>query len=306
MEKAAALTDAGARETLIAAYLAHLKAQRRLSPATLKGYARGLHEFIALIGVQALDRLEATHIRRLVAQLHGRGLHGHTIAHMLSSWRGFYTWLVRQHAFERNPCVGIRAPKTAKRLPRVLGPDEANQLLEAQADDEQEARDLAMFELFYSSGLRLAELCALNMSDCHAILEQNEVTVVGKGSKTRTVPVGRKAVEALRGWLNLRSQLAKPEEKALFVGARGARISTGVLGARLNRWARKRGLSQHVHPHMLRHSFASHVLQSSGDLRAVQEMLGHASVSTTQIYTHLDFQHLALAYDKAHPRAKKK
>lgn len=290
----------------IAAYLAYLQQQRRLSPATLRGYAHDLEELLRLAGEQDFSKLEAPHIRRMVAQQHGRGLDGRSIAHMLSAWRGFYAWLVRHHGHAANPCVGIRAPKSAKRLPQLLAPDEAQQLLEAQSDDVQEIRDLAIFELFYSSGLRLAELCALDLNDGASMTEQAEVRVTGKGSKTRSVPVGRKAITALKNWLGVRVQLALPEEKALFVGARGERIAPGVLRRRLERWAQKRGLTQHVHPHMLRHSFASHVLQSSGDLRAVQEMLGHASVSTTQVYTHLDFQHLAQAYDKAHPRAKKK
>jgi integrase/recombinase XerC len=294
------------RVGLIADYLAYLEQQRRLSPATLRGYAHDLDELLQLAGRQEFAALEAAHIRRMVAQLHGRGLDGRSIAHMLSAWRGFYTWLARYRGYAINPCAGIRAPKSAKRLPRLLAPDEAQQLLDAQSDDTQEIRDLAIFELFYSSGLRLAELCALDLSAAAAVIEQAEVRVLGKGSKTRTVPVGRKAISALRKWLAARAALARPEEQALFVGARGERIAPGVLRSRLRRWALKRGLSQHVHPHMLRHSFASHVLQSSGDLRAVQEMLGHASVSTTQVYTHLDFQHLAQAYDKAHPRAKKK
>lgn len=295
-----------ARSSLVEDYLLHLEQQRRLSPATLRGYAHDLRELIDLSDAQEFARLETTHIRRMVARLHGRGLDGRSIAHMLSAWRGFYSWLVRHHGYSANPCVGIRAPKSAKRLPRLLGPDEAQQLLDTKPGNAREACDLAMFELFYSSGLRVAELRSLDVQDTTRIMEQAEVTVVGKGSKTRTIPVGRKAIEALGIWQGFRVELAQLGEKALFVGARGERISPGVLRRRLQQLARRQGLNQSVHPHMLRHSFASHVLQSSGDLRAVQEMLGHASVSTTQIYTHLDFQHLAQAYDKAHPRAKKK
>ena len=306
MVEAAGAQSDDPRAALTADYLQHLAQQRRLSSATLRGYARDLRELLMLSGGQSLDRIEATHIRRMVAQLHGRGLDGRSIAHMLSAWRGFYTWLVRHREHLLNPCIGIRPPKSAKRLPKLLGPDEAQQLLDMEAGNAREACDLAMFELFYSSGLRLAELRALNRDDAMTIVEYAEVTVLGKGSKTRTVPVGRKAVGALRVWQRFRVELARAEETALFVGARGERISPSVLRRRLQQLAHKQGLAQAVHPHMLRHSFASHVLQSSGDLRAVQEMLGHASVSTTQIYTHLDFQHLAQAYDKAHPRAKKK
>ncbi|HKO86915.1 MAG TPA: tyrosine recombinase XerC [Burkholderiales bacterium] len=303
---AAAEAQTDRRVLLTAQYLAYLAQQRRLSPATLRGYSRDLRELLHLTPDCALVQIEPTQVRRMVAQLHGRGLDGRSIAHMLSAWRGFYTWLVRHHAYPSNPCMGVRAPKSAKRLPKLLGPDEAQQLLDAPAGSARDACDLAMFELFYSSGLRLAELRALNVTDALTVIDQAEVTVLGKGNKTRTVPVGHKAVEALSAWHGVRAELARPEEKALFVGSRGERISPSVLRRRLQQLAQRQGLTQSVHPHMLRHSFASHVLQSSGDLRAVQEMLGHASVSTTQIYTHLDFQHLALAYDKAHPRAKKK
>jgi integrase/recombinase XerC len=192
-------------------------------------------------------------------------------------------------------------------LPKALSVESTQRLLDAQKDEGSAAqRDRAMFELLYSSGLRLAELVALDIGDGRLDLRQGEVTVTGKGSKTRTVPIGAKAREALHAWLEARSQLASPSEKAVFVGARGKRISPAVVGARLAAWARARGLNQRVHPHMLRHSFATHVLQSSQDLRAVQELLGHASISTTQVYTHLDFQALAKVYDAAHPRARKK
>jgi len=203
--------------------------------------------------------------------------------------------------------LGIRAPKAPRTLPKALSVEAAQRLLEAApADDPLLVQDRAMFELLYSSGLRLAELVALDLGDGRLDLRQGEVTVTGKGSKSRTVPVGEKARQALRDWIDLRAQRAAPAEKALFIGARGRRIAPSVVGVRLSAWARRRGLAQRVHPHMLRHSFASHVLQSSQDLRAVQEMLGHASISTTQIYTHLDFQALAKVYDAAHPRAKKR
>ena len=224
---------------------------------------------------------------------------------MLSAWRGFFNWLARYRGLPQNPCLSVRAPKSNKALPSVLSPDQANALLETQADGLLELRDKAMFELCYSSGLRLAELAGL---DCNMAqdLATGEVTVTGKRAKTRTVPVGAKAREALAAWLARRDELAAADCPALFVGQRGTRLSMRMIQLRLDRWAKKAGLGAHVHPHMLRHSFASHVLQSSGDLRAVQEMLGHSSIGTTQVYTHLDFQHLAKVYDAAHPRAKKK
>jgi integrase/recombinase XerC len=237
--------------------------------------------------------------------LHSKGLSPRTLALTLSAWRGFYRWLARHRGFGANPVLGIRAPKAARPLPKALSVESAQQLLSAEKESSLSSiRDQAMFELLYSSGLRLGELIALNIDDGRLDLRQGEVTVTGKGSKTRTVPVGAKARAALAAWMSARQ--AAPGEKALFVGARGRRISPGTVGTRLKLWARRRGLPEHVHPHMLRHSFASHVLQSSQDLRAVQELLGHASISTTQVYTHLDYQALAKVYDAAHPRAKKK
>jgi integrase/recombinase XerC len=241
-----------------------------------------------------------------VAQLHARGLSGRTLATMISGWRGFFNWLVKHRGFARNPCAGLRAPRSPKGLPKALSPDLMARLLEGPASTPLEWRDKAMFELFYSSGLRLAELVSLDVAGAESILREAEVTVTGKGAKTRIVPVGRKAQQALETWLGRRSALARPGESALFVGSRGNRIGASSVRHALSRWGLRLGLPQHVHPHMLRHSFATHVLQSSGDLRAVQEMLGHSSISTTQVYTHLDFQHLAKAYDAAHPRAKKK
>jgi integrase/recombinase XerC len=239
--------------------------------------------------------------------LHAKGLSPRTLALILSAWRGWFRWLARHRGFRANPVLGIRAPKASRPLPKALSVEAAQRLLDVQKDAAPPAlRDRAMFELLYSSGLRLAELVALDVADGRLDLRQGEVTVTGKGAKTRTVPVGAKAREALQAWLGVRSQLAHPAEKALFIGARGKRISPAVVGARLAAWARASGLGERVHPHMLRHSFASHLLQSSQDLRAVQEMLGHASISTTQVYTHLDFQALAKVYDAAHPRARKK
>jgi integrase/recombinase XerC len=223
---------------------------------------------------------------------------------MLSGWRGFYRYLARDHGYGDNPCLGIRAPKAAKRLPHALSPDEASRLLDAKADGALAVRDKAMFELFYSSGLRLSELTGLAPADVS--YAEGTVRVTGKGSKTRIVPVGAQALEALSAWVKTRADISRLAVDALFVSRLGQRLTPRSVQQRLKAWALKRGLATNVHPHVLRHSFASHVLQSSGDLRAVQEMLGHASISTTQVYTHLDFQHLAKVYDAAHPRARRK
>ncbi|HTQ76838.1 MAG TPA: tyrosine recombinase XerC [Burkholderiales bacterium] len=289
------------------AWLAALQHQRRLAGHTLANYARSLELLFKLKEGSSLRELDAQQIRRFVARLHAAGLSGRTLALTLSAWRGLYRWLARQHGFPANPAQGVRAPKSPRRLPKALSVEQVQQLLEGEAPASPAAAcDRAMFELLYSSGLRLAELVALDAGDGRLDLRQGEVTVTGKGSKTRTVPVGARAREALRDWLGRRGQLAAPGEKALFVGARGRRIAHGAVQRRLRSWARRRGLGAPVHPHVLRHSFASHVLQSSQDLRAVQEMLGHASISTTQVYTHLDFQALAKVYDAAHPRARRK
>ncbi len=294
------------RLSLLEGFVGQLSHQRRLSPTTVVSYEHSVRQLLAINPGVDLEKLQSHHIRRAVAQLHAGGLSGRTIARMLSAWRGFFGWLVRHHGYGANPCTGLRAPKSPKALPEALSPDFAAQLLDAKPEGAGEIRDKAMFELFYSSGLRLAELVSIDAADAARMLGEAEVTVTGKGSKTRTVPVGAKAAVAIAAWLEVRNELARPDEPALFVGARGQRINPGVVGQRLSAWAQRAGLPVHVHPHMLRHSFATHVLQSSGDLRAVQEMLGHSSISTTQVYTHLDFQHLAKAYDAAHPRAKKK
>ena len=288
-------------------YLEALQHQRRLSPATLENYAHALRLLLGLAEKKSLEDLEAADIRRFLAMLHAKGLAPRTLALTLSAWRGCFRWLVKHRGWRANPVLGIRAPKAARMLPKALSVEAAQRLFdEAPGDDPLLVQDRAMFELLYSSGLRLAELIALDVGDGRLDLRQGEVTVTGKGSKSRTVPVGEKARQALKDWIDVRAQRASPGEKALFIGARGRRIAPSVVAGRLAAWARRRGLAQRVHPHMLRHSFASHVLQSSQDLRAVQEMLGHASISTTQIYTHLDFQALAKVYDAAHPRAKKR
>jgi integrase/recombinase XerC len=287
-------------------YLDALRHQRRLSPATLRNYGHALDLLLSLSKESALEEIEPAQVRRYVALLHSKGLAPRTLALMLSAWRGCFHWLVRHRGFKANPAVGIRAPKAARPLPKALSVEAAQRLLDDTPGTPQLIRDAAMFELLYSSGLRRAELVALDVGDGRLDLRQGEVTVTGKGARTRTVPVGAKACEALKRWLDARQQLAAPGERALFVGSRGRRIGASLVGARLRAWARRRGLKERVHPHMLRHSFASHVLQSSQDLRAVQELLGHASISTTQVYTHLDFQALAKVYDAAHPRAKKR
>jgi len=289
-------------------WLAELSDQRRLSPHTIANYRRDLGKLLAAAGEIPLAGLQVHHVRRFVAQLHSQGLSGRSLARLLSAWRGFFAWLGERGLIKANPCDGIRPPKSPRLLPKALSVDETARLLAPVDDDDpvQAARDLAMFELFYSSGLRLAELVALDCEALASIAEQGEVRVLGKRNKLRLVPVGSKAREALVAWSAVRGELARPDEKALFVGQRGARISPRMVESRLARRAVLLGLPTHVHPHMLRHSFASHVLQSSGDLRAVQEMLGHASIASTQVYTHLDFQHLAKVYDAAHPRAKAK
>jgi len=301
-----ALDDPG----LARAWLATLEHQRRLAAHTLANYARAVDVLLKLKDQAALRDLDAQQIRRFVARLHAAGLSGRTLALTLSAWRGLYQWLARHRGFAANPVQGVRAPKSPRHLPRALSVEQAQQLLggapPATPAAPAQARDRAMFELLYSSGLRLAELVALDVDDGRLDLRQGEVTVTGKGAKTRTVPVGARAREALRDWLKARALLAAPAERALFVGARGRRIAPGTVQQRLRAWAARQGLGAAVHPHMLRHSFASHLLQSSQDLRAVQEMLGHASISTTQVYTHLDFQALAKVYDAAHPRARKK
>jgi integrase/recombinase XerC len=289
------------------AWLETLEHQRRLSPRTLANYSRAINVLFGLKDGASLRELDAQQIRRFVARLHAAGLSGRTLALTLSAWRGLYRWLARHKAYPANPVQGVRAPRSPRHLPKALSVEQMQQLLEgAPMDTSAALRDKAMFELLYSSGLRLSELVSLNLEDGALDLRQGEVTVTGKGSKTRTIPVGASARDALRGWLKARALLAAPQERALFVGARGRRIAPGTVQVRLRAWAKRQGLGASVHPHMLRHSFASHVLQSSQDLRAVQEMLGHASISTTQVYTHLDFQALAKVYDAAHPRARKK
>ena len=296
--------EGGENAAQLQAYLSHLRHERRLSALTGESYGRDIGHLFRLAAGQPLQELQIHQIRRFVAQLHAGGLGSRSLARMLSAWRGFFNYLVRHQGFPHNPCVGLKAPKGARTLPQTLSPEAAFHLMEIPQDDALSTRDRAMVELFYSSGLRLAELVGSNLEDLD--LEGGEIRVTGKGSKTRIVPLGRLAIEAIRAWLPHRLLLAGAEEKALFLAKNGGRLGPRAVQLRLKQWGLRLGLPANVHPHVLRHSFATHVLQSSGDLRAVQEMLGHANISTTQVYTHLDFQHLAKVYDAAHPRAKKR
>ncbi|UCF74434.1 MAG: tyrosine recombinase XerC, partial [Betaproteobacteria bacterium] len=279
-----------ARQPLLGGYLEHLEHERRLSAHTVRNYERDICALLRAAGTVPLRELQPAQIRRFVSQLHSQGLDGKSLARVLSAWRGFFTYLCRDHGHDHNPCLGIRAPKAAKRLPHALSPDEAGRLMQSGAADALAVRDRAILELLYSSGLRLSELTGLALDDVN--YRDATIRVTGKGAKTRVVPVGSYALAALRAWLVERAPLAPQGEQAMFLARNGAPLSARSVQARLKQWGLKLGLPGNVHPHALRHSFASHLLQSSGDLRAVQDMLGHASISTTQVYTHLDFQHL--------------
>jgi integrase/recombinase XerC len=288
-------------------FLASLSRERRLSPHTTDGYGRDLAALLAYCEAQGIDgwaSLDSEHVRSFAAQCHRRGLGPRSVARRLSAVRSLCRFLIREGELARDPAAGVRAPKAAKRLPTALDTDAMARLLAFRGDDRLGVRDKAIMELFYSSGLRLAELIGLDLADLD--LRDRTVRVLGKGRKERIVPVGRHAVAALEAWLRERTALAAIDERAVFVGVNGRRLGPRIVQRRVARWARLQGLPAHVHPHMFRHSFASHLLESSGDLRAVQELLGHASIATTQVYTHLDFQHLARTYDAAHPRARKK
>jgi len=287
---------------LLQAFATHLATR----PAhTRDAYVRDVARLAAAAGDDPLHQLRRAQLSRMLATFHGQGLSGRSLARMLSAWRAFYRFLLeRDRGLGEDPCVGLKAPKSPKRLPSALTPDEAVQLVAIEGDDPTSLRDRALFELAYSSGLRLSELAGLDVDGVD--LATGEVRVWGKGAKERIVPVGSAARDAIGTWLARRASLPIGDSQALFVGAGGRRISPRTIERRLAAWAIRRGLTRHVHPHMLRHSFASHVLQSSGDLRAVQEMLGHASIASTQVYTHLDFQALAKVYDAAHPRARRK
>jgi integrase/recombinase XerC len=287
--------------TLLDAYTRYLATR----PAhTRDAYLRDVATLAALAGDAPLSTLSTVDVRHFLATLHGRGLSGRSLARLLSGWRAFFRFAIdRDPSFKDNPCGGVKAPKSRRRLPSALSPDEAVQLVAIEGDDALALRDRALLELAYSSGLRVAELSGMDLSMLD--LASGEVRVWGKGSKERIVPVGEPARAALEAWIAMRVSLPIRDAEALFLSRTGRRLAPRAIQQRLATWAIRRGLTRHVHPHMLRHSFASHLLQSSGDLRAVQELLGHSSIASTQVYTHLDFQYLAKVYDAAHPRAKK-
>ncbi len=291
----------------VTAFLKHLESERRLSPHTVSNYQRDLKEASRVLGQQDWAQVTVHDIRSLVANLHRQGKGGKTIARQLSTLRTFYRYLMREGIAKDNPVVDVRAPKSGKRLPKALDADQVTQLLDAGTDkgDPLSLRDQAMMELFYACGLRLAELLSLDMDSVD--MNAAQLLVTGKGNKTRQLPMGKPAVAALKRWLKARPLFVKDNaEKAIFLSKNGKRLSPSSVQQRLKRHALERGLDDHLHPHKLRHSFATHLLESSGDLRAVQELLGHADLATTQVYTHLDFQHLAQVYDGAHPRAQRR
>ncbi len=300
-QKARPLFDGGE------AFFDYLQNERRLAPLTVENYRRDLQKVMSYCREQNIDswqQLDVHHVRVVVAQLHRRGLGGRSLQRLLSALRTLFNYLLREGVVKNNPVLGVSAPKRPRQLPKTLDVDQVSQLLDLDEDDPLALRDRAMMELIYSSGLRLAELAGLDLHD----IDRHDavVRVTGKGSKTRVVPVGSHALAALERWLLCRAEWVSSDNPALFVGKGGRRLGHRAIQLRLRAWAVARGLPESLHPHMLRHSFASHLLESSGDLRAVQELLGHADISTTQIYTHLDFQHLARVYDKAHPRAKRR
>jgi integrase/recombinase XerC len=298
---AASTRDGGANEALIDAFATSLATRPR---HTRDAYVRDAARLVALAGTESIASLRRAQLARGLATLHGRGLSGRSLARMLSAWRAFYRFLLERGVLTDDPSAGLKAPKAIRRLPSALTPDEAVQLVSLPGKEPASLCDRALFELAYSSGLRLSELAAVDLDRIDLV--GGEVRVWGKGAKERVVPVGASAREAITAWLAQRAALPIADAKALFVGPAGRRLSPRTIERRLAAVALRQGLNRHVHPHMLRHSFASHVLQSSGDLRAVQEMLGHASIASTQVYTHLDFQALAKVYDAAHPRAKRK
>ena len=278
-----------------------------LSPHTRKSYSRDLAlllDYCRSLNIDRWQNLDARQLRGFMAWRHRKGITGKSLQRNLSGIRRFFAYLIEQGKAKSNPAQGILAPKTPRKLPRALDVDQTRRLLEISDSNDLALRDIAMLELTYSSGLRLSELINLNMQDLD--LKDGLVTVLGKGKKTRTIPVGKFAINALNKWFAVRSSMVAADETAVFISQRGTRLGARTFQTRLKQLAKRQGIAGNVHPHMLRHSFASHMLESSGDLRAVQELLGHADISTTQIYTHLDFQHLARVYDQAHPRAQRK
>ncbi len=291
---------------LVRRYLRYLSDERRYSPATVESYQRDILQFVKFVEaakVKNCCQADTLHVRNFAGSRRRRGISARSLQRCLSALKGFYSYLQREQFIANNPVADVSAPGAKKTLPEVLDVDEVNRLLSQTPQGPLEVRDHAMMELMYSSGLRLVELVNLNAADLD--LSQRQVRVLGKGNKVRYLPVGQAACSSLEQWLQDRASWVAENEAAVFISKRGNRLSTRAVQQRMARLARKHGLNKHVHPHMLRHSFASHLLESSGDLRAVQEMLGHADISTTQIYTHLDFQHLAQVYDRTHPRARK-
>jgi integrase/recombinase XerC len=288
-------------------FQACLQNEKRYSKHTCQNYQSELEKFSGYCDKNSIEHwkdLNTFHVRQYIASEHRRGLKGRSLQRSLSVIRSFFKYLQKESIVENNPVTGISAPKTEKKLPSTLDVDQINKLLDIDTTDPLALRDQTIMELMYSSGLRLSELVSLDINNID--LSDGTARVVGKGDKTRVVPVGKRACKAIREWLKQRTGFAGNDENALFVGKTGKRLSQRAIQKRIRDWGIKQGIDGHIHPHMLRHSFASHMLESSGNLRAVQEMLGHADISTTQIYTHLDFQHLARVYDKAHPRARKK
>lgn len=301
-----------AGDPVLDAFLDHLAHIRRMSPHTVSSYRRDLARIVdwrRQRGLGDWSALREGDVRRFLADRHRAGMSGRTLSRELSALRSLFEYLLREGLAQQNPARGVRAPKTGRKLPNTFDADQLSALLDAGPDeggddDPLSRRDTAMVELFYSSGLRLAELIAVDARDIDPA--DAMLTVIGKGAKTRRVPVGSAAMTAIQRWLRVRGLLANDDEPALFVSSRGSRINQRTVQQRLQQWAQTRGAGRNLHPHLLRHSFASHLLESSGDLRAVQELLGHADIGTTQVYTHLDFQHLAQVYDQAHPRARRK
>jgi integrase/recombinase XerC len=296
-----------AAQDALARFRQYLTRERRLSGHTDSNYARDLAalvRFCAQQGITDWAALEHEQVRLFAARSHASGLAPRSVQRRLTAVRSFLNFLIREGMLNHNCAVEVRAPKGARHLPGTLDADSMARLLEIPGQDMLAVRDRALMELLYSSGLRLAEIVGLDLQDLN--LADRTVRVLGKGSKTRVLPVGRKALAALSAWLTLRASLVKPDDPAVFVGAAGRRLGPRAIQKRVEFWALRQGLPMHVHPHLFRHSFASHLLESSGELRAVQELLGHADISTTQVYTHLDFQHLARIYDATHPRARKK
>jgi len=283
-----------------------LRIERRLSPHTLKNYQRDLDNLCRFCDQQGIDdwaTIDQQHVRQYISQRHRQGLSGKSLQRELSAFRTFFRFLITEGLIKYNPATEVQAPRSRRKLPDTLDVDKVKRLVEIKGDDPLTVRDRAILELFYSSGLRLSELLSLDLMD----IDQQEglVQVTGKGNKTRRIPIGRHALTAMTHWLKVRNDLVANDENAIFVSQHGHRLAARTVQKRLKDWAKKQGIDVRVYPHLLRHSFASHVLESSQDLRAVQELLGHADISTTQVYTHLDYQHLANVYDHAHPRARK-